>query len=394
MIAAAPRLYTLPFGLLCLSQMLFASSFTMILPELPSYLSSLGGEDFKGLIIALFTLTAGLSRPFSGKLSDTVGRVPIMIFGTLVCVVCSLLYPLISSVLGFLLLRFFHGLSTGFKPTASTAYVADIAPPARRGEALGILSMSMNMGGALAPAFGSWLAQATSLNTMFMVSSGVALLSIAILVGLRETLSKKEPFHPRLLILSRKEVIEPSALDPAVVTALVYLGYGALLTVIPDQSEYFGLRNKGWFFSIFTLFSLVSRFVSGKMSDRYGRAPVLKIGMFLVAISMALMGAVQSGAGLLIASAALGFAHGVVGPALFAWAIDRSVDERRGRAVGTVYIALEFGIGLGALSSAWLYDNQAQHFDRTFYVLGVFTFCGFLYLFRKGLRGEKSLQIN
>jgi MFS family permease len=248
MIAAAPRLYTLPFGLLCLSQMLFASSFTMILPELPSYLSSLGGEDFKGLIIALFTLTAGLSRPFSGKLSDTVGRVPIMIFGTLVCVVCSLLYPLISSVLGFLLLRFFHGLSTGFKPTASTAYVADIAPPARRGEALGILSMSMNMGGALAPAFGSWLAQATSLNTMFMVSSGVALLSIAILVGLRETLSKKEPFHPRLLILSRKEVIEPSALDPAVVTALVYLGYGALLTVIPDQSEYFGLRNKGWFF--------------------------------------------------------------------------------------------------------------------------------------------------
>ncbi|MCB0677887.1 MAG: MFS transporter, partial [Saprospiraceae bacterium] len=124
-----PRpLYTRQFLILCLSHALFGASFTMIIPELPAYLSSLGGEDYKGLIISLFTLTAGLSRPFSGKLTDTIGRVPVMVIGTLVCVVCSLLYPFLSSVAGFLLLRLFHGFSTGFKPTASTAYVADIVP--------------------------------------------------------------------------------------------------------------------------------------------------------------------------------------------------------------------------------------------------------------------------
>ena len=52
----------------------------MIIPELPAFLTSLGGEDYKGLIIALFTLTAGISRPFSGKLADTIGRVPIILF--------------------------------------------------------------------------------------------------------------------------------------------------------------------------------------------------------------------------------------------------------------------------------------------------------------------------
>ena len=376
------RLYTLPFGLLCLSIALFAGSFTIIIPELPAYLTSLGGAQYKGLIISLFTLTAGFSRPFSGKLADTIGRIPVMIFGGIVCVVCSLFYPILTSVAGFLLLRLVHGLSTGFNPTASTAYVADIAPLQRRGEALGILSISMNTGATMAPALGSWIVQVSSLNTMFMISSGFALVSILILLGLKETLPDKRPFKPRLLLLSRKEVLEPSALSPALVTLTVYLGYGAILTVIPDQSDFLGLSNKGWFYSVFTLFSLASRFVAGKLSDRFGRIPVLRIGMILLVASLFWMGSVQSGLTLLLASGALGFANGIVGPALFAWVIDRSADENRGRAVGTVYIAMELGIGLGALLSAWFYDNQPIHFDRTFFLLGTFTFLGLVYLFR------------
>ena len=96
----------------------------MMIPELPAFLTSMGGEDYKGLIISLFTLSAGLSRPISGKLTDTIGRIPVMVIGTLVCVVCSLLYPLLTTVAGFLLLRFIHGFSTGFKPTATTAFAA------------------------------------------------------------------------------------------------------------------------------------------------------------------------------------------------------------------------------------------------------------------------------
>ncbi len=65
----------------------------MIIPMLPDYLTSLGGGEYKGLIIALFTITAGLSRPFSGKLADKIGRLPVMIFGAVVCFVAGLAYP-------------------------------------------------------------------------------------------------------------------------------------------------------------------------------------------------------------------------------------------------------------------------------------------------------------
>ena len=108
----------------------------MLIPELPAYLTSMGGAEYKGFIISLFTLTAGLSRPFSGRLTDRVGRIPVMAFGSLVCFVCGFLYPVFITVVPFLLLRLGHGFSTGFKPTGTAAYIADIVPANRRGEAL------------------------------------------------------------------------------------------------------------------------------------------------------------------------------------------------------------------------------------------------------------------
>ncbi|MCC7246549.1 MAG: MFS transporter, partial [Saprospiraceae bacterium] len=155
--SVAPPLYTRSFLLLALSHALFAGSFNMMIPELPSYLTSLGGGEHKGWIIALFTITAGLSRPFSGKLTDTIGRMPVMYIGVGACIVCSLCYPLLPFVSGFFLLRFLHGFSTGFKPTGTTAYVADIVPADRRGEAMGFMGICMNVGASSSPMLGSWL---------------------------------------------------------------------------------------------------------------------------------------------------------------------------------------------------------------------------------------------
>ena len=160
-------IYTLQFGLVCLSSFLFSASFNMLIPELPAYLSGLGGAEYKGLIIALFTLTAAISRPFSGKLTDTIGRVPVMAVGSLVCFVCGFLYPILTSIAGFLFLRLIHGFSTGFKPTATAAYVADLVPPGKWGEAMGIHGICFSTGLAIGPAIGSAITDNFSINILF-----------------------------------------------------------------------------------------------------------------------------------------------------------------------------------------------------------------------------------
>ncbi len=377
---AGNQLYTPAFLVLCLSYAFFGASFNMIIPELPAYLTALGGAQFKGLIIALFTLTAGLSRPFSGKLADVIGRKPVIIFGSLVCIVCSLLYPVLTSVGGFLLLRLVHGFSTGFSPTAVIAYVADVVPVHRRGEAMGIIGVSVNIGSSMSPPLGGYLAYHYSLPLMFGVSSLLALISLLLLIRLKETIPATTSFQPSQLWLKKDEWISRRSIYPALVCGLSYLGYGAILTVTPDQSEYLGMTNKGLFFTSFLLCSVLSRLVAGRISDRFGRIPVMRLAVVVLTIAYALFGLASSPAWLLAASGFVGFSIGILIPAVFAWTADRSVDSNRGKSFATLFIGLEFAIGAGAILGAALYQNHPANFDTTFLMMGVISLGAMLFV--------------
>lgn len=373
-------IYNMQFALLCLSSFLFSASFNMLIPELPAYLSSLGGAEYKGYIIGLFTITAGIARPFSGKLTDKVGRVPVMAVGSFVCVICGLLYPLLTTVAGFLWLRLFHGFSTGFKPTATAAYVADIVPANRWGEAMGIHGLCFSTGLAIGPAIGSELSQRISMNALFYCSSLFALLSIVILMNMKETLSEKQKFSFSMLKMDRKEIFEMRVLPGAIVCFLSYLSYGAILTLISDWGSHLGVANKGLFYMVFTISSLLIRFMSGKMSDRIGRVSIIRFSLFLLVVSMFLIGIAKSALFLMFASAVYGVATGMLSPALTAWIIDLSHPDHRGKAVATMYIALEAGIGLGAFMAGALFIHDINMIPFTFYLVAGLTFLAFIYL--------------
>ncbi|HLP93351.1 MAG TPA: MFS transporter [Saprospiraceae bacterium] len=372
----APQLYSRSFLLLCLSHALFAGSFNMMIPELPAYLSSLGGEEHKGLIIALFTVTAGISRPFSGKLADTVGRMPVMYIGTLACVVCSLLYPQLAFVGGFLALRFFHGFSTGFKPTGTSAYVADIVPDGRRGEALGTLGICLSLGASASPPLGSWMAKHYGINAMFYTSAILAVFSMLILANLAETLPQKQRFRWSLLKVGRDDIFDPLSIPAAIVMICCYISYGVILTLVPDLSDQLGIENRATFFTIFTLASVTTRFSAGKISDRLGRVPVLKASAWMIAVAMVVFALADAPWMLYLASALFGLGNGVFSPAINAWTVDLGDPGRKGRALATMYISLEIAIGAGALLAGWF----SAHIAGVFYLAAVSSLLGWVYL--------------
>ncbi|MBC6988263.1 MFS transporter [Hymenobacter sp. BT491] len=388
-------IYTAGFWLMCLSSFLFFASFNMLLPELPDFLTQLGGAEYKGFIIALFTLTAGFSRPFSGKLADTVGRIPVMVFGSLVCFLCGFFYPWVTTVAGFLLLRLLHGFSTGFKPTGTAAFVADIIPLERRGEAMGLLGVAGSLGMAAGPAVGSLITDHFSLNTMFYCSSGAALLSLAVQGTMTETLPlpQRERFSWRLLRLQWNEILEPQVLAPSLVTLLCMFSYGSILTVVPDHSELLHLGNKGLFFSFFTIASLVVRLIAGRASDRYGRVPVLRVSTAILVVALVTLALAQSGVVFLVAAVLFGLGSGLNSPTLYAWTIDLSEETRRGRAVATMYIALEAGIGIGALAAGWLYGNVPAHLSYVYGLSAAFALTALLYLMW-GVRLQRKTSLS
>lgn len=374
------QLYSPEFLLLCLSHALFAGSFNMMIPELPAYLTSLGGAAHKGLIIALFTITAGISRPFSGKLADTIGRMPVMYIGVLACVVCGLLYPLLAFVQGFLWLRLLHGFSTGFKPTGTSAYVADIVPAHRRGEAMGTLGICLSLGASASPPLGSWLAHHWGIHTLFYASTAMALLSMLILVKLPETLPHPQPFAWRHLRVARTDIFDTRAFPVVWVMLGCYFAYGVLLTLAPDLSDALGVANRGVFFSIFTLASIATRLGAGKISDRVGREPVLQASSLVMGTAMVVFALAHTPFYFYLASALFGLGNGIFSPAINAWTIDLGHPEKKARALATMFIALEAAIGGGAAFAGWYFANQLHRMPAVFYMAAVLCGAAFTYL--------------
>jgi len=348
----------------------FSTSFNLIIPELNQYISNLGGAELKGLVIGLFTLSAGISRPFSGKLADIIGRKKVMLVGVAVCLITSLLYPLFVSVWLFLVLRFVHGFSTGFFPTGATALVTDELPEHVRGSGMGIWGTFISLGIGVGQGLGSTFTQLFTINGLFIASACFAAISYILMLKIEETLPNPQPFRMKFLLVKKDEIIERSVIPVAVVMFLSASCSGVIFVLVPDIAAFLKLENKGWFFLFYVISTIAARLFTGRLSDRIGRRQTLLIGMALLSVSMVIIGYSTSVLWFTLSSVLFGIATGTASPTIFAWTADLSPDHRRGIGAGTMFIALEFGILFGSLVTGAIYKNTAES------VVNVFIFGG------------------
>lgn len=351
------------FWILSCAMFLFMTSFNLILPELNTFITELGGGNQKGLIITLFTISAAISRPFSGKLSDTIGRKKVMIIGIVVCFIVSLLYPLSFSIWFFLLLRFLHGFSAGFLPTGATALVTDILPKEARGRGMGIWGTFISLGIGVGQALGDWLFRKFGMDNLFLFAAITALFAGFLIAYVKETLEKKQKFKFNHLSITIKDVFEPSVLPAAFVMFLTASCSGIIFVLTPDISDYLGINNKGWFFGIYVISTIVIRLFTSSLSDKIGRRKTLLIGVIILIASMFLIGTAHNITAYTTAAVLFGVATGITSPTLFAWTADLSHIDRRGVGSGTMFIALELGIMLGSISTIFTYNN---HFETIY----------------------------
>jgi len=368
------------FWIICASMLLFMISFNLIIPELNQFITNLGGENQKGLIISLFTISAGISRPFSGKLSDKIGRKKVMIFGIIVCFIISMLYPLTLSVLFFLILRFLHGFSAGFTPTGATALITDILPANKRGQGMGIWGTFISLGIGIGYSLGSIIYENFGMNNLFFISAATAAISAVLFLQVKETLPEPKKFQFNFLKIKWKDIFEPTVLPAAMVMFLTAPASGIIFVLTPDMSEYLGINNKGWFFGIYVISTITIRLFTGKLSDTIGRRKTLLIGTSILVISMYLIGSSTTVTEYTTAALIFGIATGISSPTIFAWTADLSPTHRRGVGSGTMFIALEFGIMAGSMSTMYTYDNTKNTLFIGFSIGIVLAMIAILYL--------------
>ena len=379
---------------MCLAMFFFMTSFNLILPELNNYISILDGADKKGLIITLFTISAAISRPFSGKLSDTIGRKKVIYLGIICSFFVMLIYPFSYSVLFFLILRFLHGFSAGFAPTGATALLTDLIPEKSRGHAMGIWGTFISLGIGVGQTLGSWIYLSFGFTILFLIGALFSLIAFILVFWIKETLVNQQKFNFKLLRISWKDVFEPNVLPAAFVMLLSAMCSGMIFVLTPDLSTYLGISNKGFFFGIYVIATILIRLLTSSLSDRIGREKTLLIGCFILVISMLLVGTSNSIVSYIFAAIIFGIATGITSPTMFAWTADLSHEDRRGVGAGTMFIALEFGIMFGALLTLVSYDSTKSTIFITFLIGAIMATIACIYLIVIIARKKKVNTLN
>ncbi len=134
--------------------------FGLILPNIPVYIQHYGGAPWiGGVLLACFSITQFVFAPIWGRLSDRIGRRPLILLSLIGSAVSFFCFGAAPNLAVLFIARVAAGiLSSASLPTAQ-AYIADVTPPERRAGGMAIIGAAFGLGFALGPVFGGLLSQ-------------------------------------------------------------------------------------------------------------------------------------------------------------------------------------------------------------------------------------------
>lgn len=314
-----------------------------VLPVLPRYVHGpLGAGDVTvGIVIGAYAISGLLLRPIAGRLADRRGRKPTVVVGGLLLCLSGLLYLSDLGLAGLIVARLVLGAGEGAVYTAGSAWIIDLAPPARRGRVLGLYGLAVWGGLSVGPLAGELLLQNSGYTAVWIFAAAMPLLGalIASRVPDRfEPVAHAEP-HP---------LIAPEAVRPGLAVALASIGYAAVATFIVLHLEARGIGEGALVFGAFAAMIVITRLVAGDLPDRIGAARVAigatlgeALGLLTIAFAHSLPVALLGGM-------VMGAAFSLLNPSLMLIAVNRVSASARGAAMGTFTAFFDLGVGIGA----------------------------------------------
>ena len=350
-------------------------------PVLPSFAADLGAlPELIGIIVAASTITGVFFKLPAGALSDVMGRKRMMVLGALFFAFPPFLYPFVHGARSLLALRFVHGFATAiFSPVAS-AYVASLAE-AGRGARLGWFSSANDIGATAGPLIGGFVLYFTaSYSVTYLTVGALGVLTFIVVLLLPEVdhtaAQEAKAFAARAAEFQQgvAEVFKtPPIIVAAGIEAVMYLGYGAFLGFLPIYAKHVGLNDAEIAIVLGTqlVVAMVAKPITGRVSDRVGRIPVIVIGLLLCAIALPLIFRSESVSTFVLAAPLLGLGVGAVTPVTNALIADLASARRLGAAMGVFGTIWDVGEAAGPMIAGFLIGGLG--YAGTFDVLAAIT---------------------
>jgi len=192
----------------------------IISPILPLYAKTFAASATEiGLVFTAFSVSRALLGPFVGRLSDRIGRRPLILGGLLLYAGVSVLYASAASLWMLGVFRFIHGIASVMVTPIAQAYVGDLTPKGREGRYLNAFYSSQFIGMAFGPLLGGVIGGTWSYAMAFYAMGGLSILSLVLVcftVPVDQTARERRVAKPRA-ITPLREVVRSDAVKAMLV---------------------------------------------------------------------------------------------------------------------------------------------------------------------------------
>jgi MFS transporter, DHA1 family, multidrug resistance protein len=333
--------------------------FGIIIPVLPFYAEDLGASPTElGLLMAVYSVMQLLFAPMWGRISDSIGRKPVIMIG-IFGLAFSFFFMAISTSLWMLFAARILGgfLSSANMPTVM-AYVADITNEDDRGKGMGIVGAAIGLGFVFGPAIGGVFSK-TSLSMPFYVAGISSLITfLLVLFILKESINVKGNADRKRERIPIRETLKGPISILFVLQLFVSLslsGLEATFAYFAAETAGLGTEELGYIFMIMGLAgALVQGGLVGRLTKKFGEGLVIQLGIVISAIGFFLILFVHNFTTAAIYLTVFGVGNGFIRPSVSALLTKRS-KTGHGNTTGLLSSFDSLGRIIGPPLGGWLF---------------------------------------
>ncbi|HEU0013922.1 MAG TPA: MFS transporter [Longimicrobium sp.] len=353
-----------PLGLIFLSVFLDALAFATVFPMLPLYAQGFGaGPEAVTALVAVYSLMQFALAPWWGRLSDRVGRRPVLLAGTLGAALSFLGFGIAGSLAVLFVARALNG-AVGASVGVAQAYIADVTTPERRARGMGLVGAAFALAFVVGPALGGALTRLGP-AAPFYAGAGIALANLLLqLTVLPESLPPAERrAPPGAGIRAGLRALRDADAGLKALYATLFLGTAGLAAMEATLALWARARWEltqemvGYGFAMMGAVAAIAQGgLVGVLVRRLGERRTALLGFALIVASMLALAAAPTLALAAAALAAFAFGRGTMLPPVAAMMSHHGGGALgQGRIFGASASVSSLARVLGALASGVLY---------------------------------------
>ncbi len=310
-----------PLLLIFMTVFIDLMGFGLVIPILPTYAQQLHASDFMvGLLIASYSIMQFLFTPFWGRLSDRIGRRPVLLISLAASFAGYLIWGFSTSLIWLFASRIVAGFGNANIAVAQ-AYIADITTKENRARGMGMVGAAFGLGFVLGPALGCLLVQ-NGLGFVGFVAAGFSLVDLILTFFLLPEPKERGTFGNDRFGLGIDFYIKNVTSAKLRVSFLIFFistfafaNMEATLVLLTSKLYNWGPKENGLLFVyIGILIVIVQGGMIRQLTKKYSEKKLITVGSFLVAAGLFLTPVTNSWMVLGLAMTLLSIGSGINNP--------------------------------------------------------------------------------